>query len=134
MQSTGVGNVRSECRMQPRARMGTIEKQGDDGGGCGRTVVTSRMSSRAKVPMWSHPKFVQGDETLGRTRKAPWGGAGQWLRRARLRRELRIAHHPSPQGGPRPPTPDLRVRSPVVRAPAADGQAGARGREGGGAK
>ena len=33
MQSTGVGNVRSECRMQPRARMGTIEKQGDDGGG-----------------------------------------------------------------------------------------------------
>ena len=32
MQSTGVGNVRSECRMQPRARMGTIEKQGDDGG------------------------------------------------------------------------------------------------------
>ena len=33
MQSTGVGNVRSECRMQPRARMSTIEKQGDDGGG-----------------------------------------------------------------------------------------------------
>ena len=33
MQSTGVGNVRSESRMQPRARMGTIEKQGDDGGG-----------------------------------------------------------------------------------------------------
>ena len=39
---------------------------------------------------------------------------------------------PRCKGGPRPPTPDVRVRSTVVRAPAADGQAskGAwRGRE-----
>ena len=41
-----------------------------------------------------------------------------------------IACHPSPlaspQGGARPPTPDVRVRSPVVRAPAAAWTGGGR--------
>ena len=80
-QSTGVGNVRSEYRMQPRARMGTIEKQGDDGGrdaGAPWSRAGCRADQRCLCgAIVLPPKFVQGDETLGRTRKAPWGGAGQ---------------------------------------------------------
>ena len=80
MQSTGVGNVRSECRMQPRARMGTIEKQGDDGGRdagapwsrAGRRAEQRCLCGAIGLP----PKFVQGDETLGRTRWAAVTSAG----------------------------------------------------------
>ena len=48
------------------------------------------------------------------------------------RAAARVVNSPSPLAARRDlfPTPDLRVRSPVVRAPAADGQAGERGRDG----
>ena len=47
---TGVRNVRSECRMQPHARMGTIEKAGQRRGDVGRTVGTPTMPGREAVP------------------------------------------------------------------------------------